>query len=165
MGEMKVHRKLGRVLISRECACRSPAELSEPPVASTFHFMRPIIAAGRCVDAYRQFTVLRDVGPALVTGRREKCFDIESLPCRKTFVPRARQQLPTRVGVAVLQCEELNMPDDRNNIGSADRNRINLSEEYEIRVWTKSLGVSEGELREAVDAVGNSVDSVRAYLK
>ena len=30
--------------------------------------------------------------------------------------------------------------------------------------WTQSLGVGEDELREAVDAVGNSADAVRAYL-
>lgn len=57
------------------------------------------------------------------------------------------------------------MADDKNSIGSPDRDRISLSEEYEVRDWTKSLGVSEDELREAVDAVGNSADAVRAYLK
>ena len=57
------------------------------------------------------------------------------------------------------------MADDINNIGSPDRDRISLSEDYEIRDWTQSLGVSEAELREAVDAVGNSADAVRAYLK
>lgn len=57
------------------------------------------------------------------------------------------------------------MTDDRNSIGSPDRDRISLNEDYEIRDWTKSLGVSEDELREAVDAVGNSADKVRDYLK
>lgn len=57
------------------------------------------------------------------------------------------------------------MADDKTNIGSPDRDRISLGEDYEIRNWTPSLGVSEAELREAVDAVGNSVDAVRAYLK
>lgn len=57
------------------------------------------------------------------------------------------------------------MADDKNSIGSPDRNRISLSEDYEVRDWTKSLGVSEDELREAVDAVGNNADKVREYLK
>lgn len=57
------------------------------------------------------------------------------------------------------------MADDKNVTGAPDRDRISLSEEYEIRDWTRSLGVSEDELREAVDAVGNSVDKVRDYLK
>lgn len=56
------------------------------------------------------------------------------------------------------------MADDKQAIGSPDRDRISLTEDYEIRDWTKSLGVSEQELREAVDAVGNSADAVRAYL-
>jgi hypothetical protein len=57
------------------------------------------------------------------------------------------------------------MADDNNVTGAPDRDRISLSEEYEVRDWTKSLGVSEEELREAVDAVVNSVDKVRDYLK
>lgn len=57
------------------------------------------------------------------------------------------------------------MADDKNSIGSPDRDRISLSEDYELRDWMTSLGVVEGELREAVDAVGNSADAVRAYLK
>ena len=57
------------------------------------------------------------------------------------------------------------MADDKNSIGSPDRDRISLSEDYEVRDWTKSLGVSEDELREAVDAVGNSADKVSEYLK
>jgi hypothetical protein len=57
------------------------------------------------------------------------------------------------------------MADDKYQTGALDRDRISLSEDYEIRKWTKSLGVSEDELREAVDAVGNSADAVRAYLK
>lgn len=57
------------------------------------------------------------------------------------------------------------MADDKKSTGSPDRDRISLSEEYEVRDWTKSLGVSEDELREAVDAVGNSADKVRDYLK
>jgi len=57
------------------------------------------------------------------------------------------------------------MADDKNQVGAADRSRISLSEDYEVRGWTASRGVSEQELREAVDAVGNSADAVRAYLK
>lgn len=57
------------------------------------------------------------------------------------------------------------MADDKNSIGSPDRYRISLSEDYEVCDWMKSLGVSEDELREAVDAVGNSADKVREYLK
>ncbi len=57
------------------------------------------------------------------------------------------------------------MADDKNEVGAADRSRISLNEDYEIRDWTAALGVGEQELREAVDAVGNSADAVRDYLK
>lgn len=56
------------------------------------------------------------------------------------------------------------MADDKKLVGAPDSDRISLSEEHEIRDWTKRLGVGEEELREAVDAVGNSADAVRAYL-
>jgi hypothetical protein len=57
------------------------------------------------------------------------------------------------------------MADDKNSVGSPDRKLISLGEDYEVRDWTESLGVSEERLREAVGAVGNSADKVRAYLK
>ena len=57
------------------------------------------------------------------------------------------------------------MADDKRHVGAPDRDRISLSEDYEIRDWTEALGVSEAQLREAVDAVGNSADKVRDYLK
>ena len=56
------------------------------------------------------------------------------------------------------------MADGKQSVGSPDRDRISLSEDYEVRSWTESLGVSEQDLREAVDAVGNSADAVRTYL-
>lgn len=55
------------------------------------------------------------------------------------------------------------MADNKNHTGSPDRDRIGLSEDYEIRDWTESLGVSEERLRQAVSAVGNSAEAVRAY--
>ena len=57
------------------------------------------------------------------------------------------------------------MADDKSDIGAPDRDRINMSEDYEVRDWSESLGVSRERLQEAVDAVGNSADKVREYLK
>jgi hypothetical protein len=45
-----------------------------------------------------------------------------------------------------------------------DRKLISLEEDYEVRDWTKSLGCTAAELREAVKAVGNSAEKVREYL-
>ncbi|MGK6355801.1 DUF3606 domain-containing protein [Sphingomonas sp. DT-207] len=38
---------------------------------------------------------------------------------------------------------------------------INLGEDYEVRDWAESLGVSGERLREAVATVGNSANKVR----
>jgi hypothetical protein len=57
------------------------------------------------------------------------------------------------------------MSDDKHNTGSPDRDRINMSEDYEVRDRSESLGVSAERLQEAVDAVGNSAAKVREYLK
>jgi hypothetical protein len=57
------------------------------------------------------------------------------------------------------------MSDDTNNVGSPDRDRIAMGEEHEARYWTEALGVSKDRLQEAVNAVGNSADKVREYLK
>ncbi len=57
------------------------------------------------------------------------------------------------------------MSDDKSKRGAADRNRISLEEDYEVRDWTKSLGVTKEELVAAVKAVGNSADKVKEYLK
>ncbi|MDE1153071.1 MAG: DUF3606 domain-containing protein [Micavibrio sp.] len=41
---------------------------------------------------------------------------------------------------------------------------ISLSEAYAIQYWTEELGISEGELFEAVEIMGPSPDKVRKYL-
>jgi hypothetical protein len=55
------------------------------------------------------------------------------------------------------------MSDNKKQTGQ-DRKRISLEEDYEVRDWTKSLGCTEAQLREAVKAVGHSADEVREYL-
>jgi hypothetical protein len=55
------------------------------------------------------------------------------------------------------------MSDDKSKTG-ADRKLISLEQAHELRDWTQSLGCTEQQLRDAVKAVGNSADAVRAYL-
>ena len=50
------------------------------------------------------------------------------------------------------------------NPGDAVLDRINVSEDYEVRFWAKALGISEVALMEAVSLVGDKVDDVRAYV-
>jgi hypothetical protein len=56
------------------------------------------------------------------------------------------------------------MADDTTKRGGADRTRINLNEDYEVRYWTKALGVTEERLRELVREHGNFADKIREAL-
>jgi hypothetical protein len=57
------------------------------------------------------------------------------------------------------------MSDDTSKSQGQDRQRINVNQEYELRDWSKSLGVSPDELKKAVAAVGDRAEKVREYLK
>ena len=54
--------------------------------------------------------------------------------------------------------------DDLQKKGAADRSKINMSEDYEVKYWTRELGVSKEQLQKAVDKVGNSAAAVRKEL-
>lgn len=56
------------------------------------------------------------------------------------------------------------MSDDMTNRGPQDRARINVNEAHELRYWTKELGVTEAQLKDAVNAVGVSAAAVRKHL-
>jgi len=57
------------------------------------------------------------------------------------------------------------MSDHRSNRGEPDRSRISLGEDYELRYWTKTLGVGPQELMDAIGVVGNSPERVREHLR
>jgi hypothetical protein len=56
------------------------------------------------------------------------------------------------------------MPDDPNKIGKGDDQRINLNQAHEVAYWTKTLRVTENQLRAAVQKVGPMVRDVKAEL-
>jgi len=56
------------------------------------------------------------------------------------------------------------MSDNLKDRGPQDRARINVNEEWELRYWTKALGVSADELRRLVAKVGVSAKAVREEL-
>ena len=56
------------------------------------------------------------------------------------------------------------MSDDRLNRGQPDRSKINMSEDYEVRDWTKHLGITRDELEKVVEKVGNSAKAVEKEL-
>jgi hypothetical protein len=58
------------------------------------------------------------------------------------------------------------MADNTMNRGNPDRGRINLNQEHEVRYWSQKFGVTEQELRAAVEAAGSSMaKDVEAHLK
>jgi len=57
------------------------------------------------------------------------------------------------------------MSDDKTKTGPADRGRININEDYEVRDWSEKFGVTHQQLLEAVQAVGDRVEDVEQHLK
>jgi hypothetical protein len=56
------------------------------------------------------------------------------------------------------------MADDRSLRGPQDRQRINLSEDYEVTYWSKKWGVSREQLVEAVRKAGPMSAAVAKLL-
>ena len=57
------------------------------------------------------------------------------------------------------------MADDKTKSGGQDRLRISLSEDYEVRDWSRKFGVTPDEPRSAVNAVSNMAADVEVHLK
>jgi len=55
--------------------------------------------------------------------------------------------------------------DNKTKTGSPDRDRINVSEDYELQYWSKKFGISAEKLKSAVKAVGTSAKAVEAHLQ
>lgn len=56
------------------------------------------------------------------------------------------------------------MSDDLKNRGPQDRARINVNESWEVRWWCDRFGVTEAQLRNAVETAGVMADAVRRHL-
>ncbi|NUQ28729.1 MAG: DUF3606 domain-containing protein [Acidobacteriaceae bacterium] len=56
------------------------------------------------------------------------------------------------------------MADNLKHRGPQDRSRINVNEDWEVRWWTKELGVSEQRLRELVRQHGVAASTIREIL-
>jgi hypothetical protein len=57
------------------------------------------------------------------------------------------------------------MADDLEDAGGRDDARINIHQEYEVRYWSKTFGVSADELKSAVAKAGPMVKNVREHLQ
>lgn len=53
---------------------------------------------------------------------------------------------------------------DHLQMQQSERAYISMQQEYEVHFWAMQLGVTEEQLRHAVNAVGDCVDDVRRHL-
>lgn len=56
------------------------------------------------------------------------------------------------------------MADDLKSRGGQDRNRIDVSQEWECRYWSDKFGISPEELKRVVGEVGDRVEAVERKL-
>ena len=56
------------------------------------------------------------------------------------------------------------MSPNRNDSGPRDRTSIDMNEPFEVRYWSKELGVSVAQLRALVDKVGAQTEAIRQEL-
>jgi Protein of unknown function (DUF3606) len=56
------------------------------------------------------------------------------------------------------------MSDDLRKRGPEDRSRINVNEPWELKYWSKTLGVTPDRLKEVVRQVGTRTEDVEQYL-
>jgi len=54
--------------------------------------------------------------------------------------------------------------DDKSKRGPADRKRVSLTEDYEVRYWCSRFGCNEEDLREAVAKVGHMASDIEGYF-
>jgi hypothetical protein len=77
---------------------------------------------------------------------------------------RRRFDLSNTLRQPAFQRKEPIMADDTSKTGKPDRDRINSSEDYEVRDWAKKFGVSEDALRAAVKKAGPMAKDVAKSL-
>jgi hypothetical protein len=56
------------------------------------------------------------------------------------------------------------MPDSKSNRGPADRARVNVHEDYEVRYWCKKFGCTKAQLVAAVKKAGVMAKNVAKEL-
>ena len=56
------------------------------------------------------------------------------------------------------------MEHSRNDSGPRDRTSINMNESFELRYWSKELGISLEQLKSIVGKVGTTTSAIREEL-
>src|SRR5204862_8038367 len=91
----------------------------------------------------------------------------ESRDRMNAYLPGSPPDDTRRAGVrvAVIKAESGRaMADDATKRGRCERDRIRVNEDYELRNWAKTFGVSPEEIKRAVEQVGDRAEAVRQHL-
>jgi hypothetical protein len=56
------------------------------------------------------------------------------------------------------------MSDDLRKRGPEDRSRVNVNEPWELKYWSKTLGITPDRLKEVVRQVGTRTEDIEQYL-
>ncbi len=71
-----------------------------------------------------------------------------------------------KMGMRIVEpFKTFTMADNKQKTGKPDRDRISLSEDYEVQDWAKKFNVTPAELRKAVKEVGNNAKDVEQFFK
>ena len=97
--------------------------------------------------------------------RRGVAFQAAESGSPTSSVRQIEEQTEPRNSAAAIREWRTDMADDRSKRGPQDRSRINLSEDYEVRYWSKKFKVTPDLLRAAVEKVGNTADAVEKELE
>jgi predicted DNA-binding protein YlxM (UPF0122 family) len=57
------------------------------------------------------------------------------------------------------------MPDNKDKIGGRDRDKVAAGQDYEISHLASKMEVSQQQVKDAIEAVGNDRRKVEEYLK
>lgn len=57
----------------------------------------------------------------------------------------------------------MSKPENTDDRAPSDLANVNINEEWELRWWARELGMSEDNLRAAVDEVGTATTKLREY--
>ena len=87
------------------------------------------------------------------------CMVVIRCPSSRIRVPLAMSRVPQNSD------GDIEMADDLGNRGPRDRGRIALDEPHEVHYWTRALGVTEAQLRAAIQATGDATHAVRRQLQ
>ena len=118
----------------------------------------PDMAAGHLLDSIEMLVRRGERRPLLLSNKAIASY-------QRFRAEQAAGLLPTEQEVSKsVDLAGGSIMDNLTKRDQPDRSKINMHEDYEVKYWTKALGISREELQKAVDKVGSSAAAVRKEL-